>query len=68
MRVVAILVLALSVSGCSSETVYLQNAQGEQVMCRPYLGAPVNFSFTSSLRNCVEDFQEAGYERIQGPQ
>ena len=65
MRVVAILVLALSVSGCSSEIVYLKSAEGEQVQCGPYTGyAKVNVYY--DLRNCVEDYQEAGYERTQG--
>ena len=67
-------ILALGLTGCTSQTAYLQNAQGEQgeqgeqVTCGPYFGTPVNYSFTFSLRNCVEYFQEAGFERVQGPQ
>ena len=75
MRVVAILVLALSMSGCSSETVYLRNMVGDQVQCGPYSGVTAIYLF--SLVNCREEFQKAGYqadiledgyERVQGPQ
>ena len=52
--------LALGLSGCSSETIYLQNVAGDQVQCGKYMGVPAIYLF--SLLSCVEDFQEAGYQ------
>lgn len=52
-------------SGCTvtSETVHLRNSGGMTVQCGPYRGgnAPL---VTVALRNCVEDFQRQGYERL----
>jgi hypothetical protein len=63
-----VLVLALGLAGCASETVFLENAQGERVQCGPYAGGGNAMLAQNSLRNCIEDFQRTGYERVQGPQ
>ena len=69
MRLAFILVLGLA--GCASpvsETVYLENAQGERVQCGPYFIAPI-YGYVAlaqeSLRNCIEDFQiQYSWERL----
>ena len=69
MRLAFILVLGLA--GCASpvsETVYLENAQGERVQCGPYFGVPFHGYVAlaqESLRNCIEDFQiQYSWERL----
>ena len=74
-------ILALSLAGCStSETVYLERLvqdgmgqpQTQSVTCGPYTEdysiTGINPTPQQQLRECVRDFQAAGYERVQGPQ
>lgn len=64
-----ILVLALC-SCATSETVYLKNAGGQTVKCGPYqgLGRNADILNRAKVRDCVSDYQRAGYERVPGPQ
>ena len=67
-----ILLLAIFLYGCAmSETVYLQNAEGELVQCGPYTnyGNIPNAvdSTRTQLRDCVGDYQRQGYERVPEP-
>jgi len=70
----SVFVLALGLAGCAvtSETVYLENAQGERVQCGPYTGDIAVIGTPTPpgvrLRDCIDDFQRQGYERVQGPQ
>jgi hypothetical protein len=78
MRIV--FVLAVGLAGCASrlpgETVFLENASGERVQCGPYTRADVSSLLAVQaeqvavikLRDCIEDFQRSGYERVQGPE
>ena len=66
-----IIALALACAGCSTtETVYLAR-DGQTVQCGPYkeelleAGGPAIPE--RRLRQCVEDFQRAGYQRIAPP-
>lgn len=73
-------VLAVGLAGCAStltETVYLERVsqggmgqtQTEKAACGPY---PVLYYHPAlaqeSLRECIEDFQRQGFERVQGPE
>jgi len=65
-------VLLVFVAGCaSSETVYLANANGQKVQCGPYRGygsLPMQARQAQiSLRDCVDDYQRQGYNRVPGP-
>ena len=100
MRVLITLV-ALLLAGCTSttdlatETIYLQNADGEVVQCGPYGGGEISGSerfrrvmqgasegyrgrgreyldslkepHLTRLRQCLFDYQMAGYGRIPAP-
>ena len=65
-------ILALGLVGCTStETVYLINESGARVTCGPYDHGQfkdTRVTAEASLRNCVEDFQRAGYDRVEGPE
>ena len=68
-----VFILALGLAGCaSSQTVYLQNTQGEQVQCGPYTNygniASASQTAQRKLRYCIEDFQSQGYVRIPNPE
>ena len=89
---VTITLIALLLAGCTStpgwqtETIYLQNTDGEVVQCGPYGdGGKVSASqrvvrvlsegpneriqkreyLFLELRQCVTDYQQAGYKRIK---
>ena len=48
------------------ETVYLQDEDGNVVQCGPYRDF-AGAARQANLRNCVNDYQLAGYERIPEP-
>ena len=61
-RVVGLLV-ALTMAGCGTSTIYLKHPQtGQSVTCGPYLRGDV--AGVLELRGCAEDFQRQGYERV----
>ena len=67
MRKLLIIVVAFSLTGCiMAETVYLQDDDGNIVQCGPYREITAALS-QANLRNCVNDYQLAGYERIPAP-
>jgi len=58
------------VAGCaSSETVYMNNAAGQEVKCGPYTAygniPAANSSTFDALRACMSDFEKQGYRRVQ---
>ena len=73
-------ILALGLAGCATrlpgETVFLENASGERVQCGPYTVAAIDASLVVQarqvqalqLRDCIEYFQAAGYQRIPTPE
>ena len=72
MRTATVLML-IGLAGCgtTSETVFLQNAAGQNVQCGPYTAygniPKANESTQQQLRDCIGDYQRQGYERVPGP-
>jgi hypothetical protein len=60
--------LGLVLGGCALRIrdVTLQNAQGQQVVCRgDTMVTPVQTQAAERLmRGCIQDFQRQGYERV----
>lgn len=73
------ILLPLLLSACaSSEIIYMKNVAGEVVRCGPYTvssmgGSPgslmggIDQGGRSQLRQCVGDYEVAGYRRTPGP-
>lgn len=66
---------ALLLAGCVSqtETITLKNASGQVAQCGPYPSPGIGSAgliggqtamAEERLRNCVTDFQKAGYQRV----
>lgn len=67
--VLSIPLLLGAVMGCAvSETVRLQNRQGDTVTCGPFTTAgrigQATVASHIKLRDCISDFQRQGYERM----
>ena len=58
----------IALTGClvTFETVYLQNPEGDVAQCGTYTDFAAEVR-ERNLRNCVTDFQRAGYDRIPVP-
>jgi hypothetical protein len=66
MRALFFWALAITLGGCTTETIYLRHSEtGTLVQCGPYTGGPANRN--ASLRYCVADYQQQGYLRVPAP-
>ena len=69
---IGIVLMTMGLVGCAtSETVHLRNADGHMVKCGPYtpsgIGPPAEMIAQAALRDCINDYQRQGYERIPAP-
>ena len=67
-----IVFLGLLLMGCATELIRLRNPQtGDVAQCGPYTNMHPFFPALSphwkAERECIEDFQRQGYERISEP-
>lgn len=72
MKKLAFVLVLLGGCAADTETVYLANPQGQRVQCGPYKDDLIGNTGGANglerrLRQCVEDYQRAGYQRVMGP-
>ncbi len=71
MRRAVVVVGTVLLAGCATTPIMLKNAKGEIAQCGPYTNMHPLFPGLSphwkAERECIEDFQRQGFERMSTP-